>query len=88
MEMEKLVLEEVKAEEGLKVDEIKLLIETSPTFAVRCLKELYKYQTEEEKSIECTKDYNEVGFNGVAACDKMGNEIFGYCELCGKRGGK
>jgi len=23
----------------------------------------------------------------VAACDKFGNELFGYCELCGKRRG-
>jgi len=21
----------------------------------------------------------------VAACDEKGNEIFGYCELCGKK---
>ena len=21
----------------------------------------------------------------VAACDKNGNEVFGYCELCGKK---
>jgi len=26
--------------------------------------------------------------NWVAACDKNGDEVFGYCELCGKKQSK
>jgi hypothetical protein len=52
-----------KEQQGLTEEEIKDLIATSDEFAVSCLKELYKKQTEEEKRVGVTKIYNDVGFN-------------------------
>lgn len=56
-----------KNDAGLKQEDVKLLIQTSPTFAVRCLKELFKYQTRDEQEYEQTKENNNVGFNGIDA---------------------
>lgn len=52
-------------EKGLSQEDVKLLVTNSPGFAVHCLKELYKYQTQEEKEIEETKVDNGVGFSGA-----------------------
>jgi len=48
-------------------DEIKAKIINNPTFAVKCLKELYQYQTAEEQSYGDTVELNGVGFSGADA---------------------
>lgn len=50
---------------NLSQEDIKLLIENSPVFAVRCLKIVYSYQTKIEQSIESTIECNGVGFSGA-----------------------
>lgn len=49
--------------EGLTEEEVKLLISTSNEFAVNCLRELYKKQTDAEQRAKTTAVYNDVGFN-------------------------
>lgn len=51
----------------LEPQDIKLLIDTSNVFVLKCLKTLYKNQTSEEKAILDTREENGVGFNSADA---------------------
>jgi len=49
----------------LSVDDIKLAIDNSPDFAIKCLLTIYDNQTQDEKQVKDTKHYNNIGFTGA-----------------------
>jgi len=48
----------------LSVDDIKLAIDNSSEFAIKCLLTIYDNQTQDEKQVEDTKHNNGIGFTG------------------------
>lgn len=48
-------------------EEIKNLVQTNDEVLYRALIQLYNCQTEDEKAVGTTKEYNNAGFNGVDA---------------------
>jgi len=53
--------------EQLSVKDIKLLIQNSPDFTVKCLLTIYDNQTQDEKYSEDTHELNAIGFSGADA---------------------
>jgi len=51
----------------LEAEDIKLAIDNSPDFAIKCLMTIYDNQTQDEKEIEDTKYTNGIGFSGADA---------------------
>jgi len=49
----------------LSIDDIKLAIDNSPDFTIKCLLTIYDNQTQDEKQTEDTKHNNGVGFTGA-----------------------
>ncbi len=50
-----------------RIAHIKAMLASNQAWAIRGLLKIYSYQTADEQATETTREYNDVGFNGVDA---------------------